>query len=75
MDRRFRLNEVVSIHARGYPNHGIARVWYHNKNTHTVYVLVRTGTFSWRVKSYDELSVEPVNDYVIWGMSMPFSIK
>lgn len=72
---KFKLNQVVSIHAREYPNHGLGRVWYHNKSTHTVYVLVRTGTFAWRVKKYDELSVTPVVDYAIWGMEQPFASK
>lgn len=71
----FKLNQAVSIHAREYPNHGHGRVWYHSKRTNTVYVLVQTGNFCWRVKKYDELSVTPLNDYTIWTMNTPFSIK
>lgn len=75
MDRNFSLNQIVSIHAREYPNHGLGRVWYHSKNTNTVYVLVQTGTYCWRVRPYDELSVTPLDDYKIWMMNTPFSIR
>ena len=75
MDVKFKLNQVVSIHAREYPNHGMGRVWYHDKRNQIVYVLLRTGTFVWRVKKYDELSVTPVIDYSIWGTDEAFAIK
>jgi hypothetical protein len=73
MERYFRPNEVVAVpNAKTY-DWGFGRVWYHDRQTQTVQVIVQTGRFSWAVKKFDELEIEPRPDYVIWGMNRPFS--
>ncbi len=72
MDRNFRLNQVVSVPSSEAPDYGVGRVWYHDKSTCSVYVLIKTGNYCWRVKKFDELEVAHARDCPLWTLQRPF---
>ena len=70
MDRWFRPNQVVAVPNVNSPDWGYGRVWYHDRQKQVVHVIVKTGRFSWAVRKFDELEIEPKPDYALWGMPM-----
>ena len=61
-------NQIVEYHGR----HG--RVIYHDRLSHTVHVLFRVNTYTWKIEKCDEFLCR-LTQMFLWGIESAFSIR
>ena len=52
----------------------IGRVVYYDRLTHTLHVMVRLNTFSWKIEKWDPYSCNKKQTF-LWSINIPFACR